>query len=1287
MFQVRMGKWTVLAAVAAALALAIAMPLSAFADTVTTHDADEIRAALASDGDTQIVLDGDVSKEYTKLSGGETTWCTLGSGNKSIDLAGYRFDISVNNHNWHNEVITLLDGETTTYMHIADTLYMISIPAGAALTVDDSSGENDGEIMFDGYMHSATNGAAGTHGGSYLNTNVLYRNVFRVDGGDLTFNGGCIDTRSKEQYLSPGRVIDSLLGGRIDEDVWQQVNCVGITMLDGNTTINGGVIRGRGYRHMFTCPIEYGAWGLNEYIRAAAVWAQGGNLVVNDGEFEGKGGSNVLEVGGADSVTVRAGSFTTHKLDQVLVPCYVDGVRSDTGAPRYMNGSYGTVGLDATYLDAEVVDVYVSDSKIATSSWNADNLDSEHDVDITPKTNAPLTLIDGRNSKEIEGREIVWDGTSSCYISVPVDMTFDGYPWLDSYWVAVAESTKSNPEGTSPTIYMGGQQMSAPDAATVEKTVGYNSTYPEVQTIIDNGGTGWLSFDLLELKPDGIADGESFIVDFIVCQNLQPYNKGGYTQYLNRTRAIVVTIEPTDPEVVVQPEGVYEEDTTKATTWLSSQATGATEAWYVEEWPTYQVLTADFDPATGYCSLEVPITNSGTYYTCYFRNEYGLVKSDTVCVRYALNTDIVGTDTEVTMYTEDGGGDLIVTGDLYTAFVRVKPDEREVHWYKEVDGEWVPYNYQSGNSIIPSTPHYHIGNLNLSDAGVYKATVKITMNGTSYSFETGTYTVTVIEGARPGAIERIDLYGIGKPHLGDVAPGMDDVTTGADSYSVSSLRWNAYPADREVVLTVPESYYEVEFAAADGYHFEYSTPHESRMGIPVYVDGTQVGWADSYGPGQDAVAHFSYAYFPVTLTPSTGLEDITFEIGAGGEIDDELKSAKHFTDFGLIEEDAENISSAFASSDLPSWVTLSSDGKLSGTAPSDLGAATLHSNLSYLSASTGDATTINSGITFVMLKNVEPTLVLPTDASSREHVHTWGEWTDNGDGTHSRTCATCGGKDTHEHEWDEGETIVEATESSDGTFRLTCTFCGAVKDVSSSYELHEPVVKVDEVPATCTTDGTLAHYVCEECGLLFWDAQAKEPILDDDVAVEIDIAEPDVTDAAAYAAWYEEYKQKVEAAIDENAKTAADKLVIPATGHDWGEWTTVTAPTATAPGVQQRVCKNDAEHKEERACFLVSYDLNGGTLDGKTGVVELVAGDGEVITLPAPTRSGYVFSYWQGSTYYAGDSYTVEGNHTFTAQWTKGGLVNTGDATPIAAIAVIACVSAALAGFAVRRMR
>ena len=79
-----------------------------------------------------------------------------------------------------------------------------------------------------------------------------------------------------------------------------------------------------------------------------------------------------------------------------------------------------------------------------------------------------------------------------------------------------------------------------------------------------------------------------------------------------------------------------------------------------------------------------------------------------------------------------------------------------------------------------------------------------------------------------------------------------------------------------------------------------------------------------------------------------------------------------------------------------------------------------------------------------------------------------------------------------------------------------------------------------------------------------------------------------------------------------------------------------------------------ATFDEEPITATLTFDLAGGKLDGKTGKVTVEANVGEEITiLDAPTRSGYTFVYWKGSKYQPGDSYTVKGDHTFTAVWKK----------------------------------
>jgi uncharacterized repeat protein (TIGR02543 family) len=70
--------------------------------------------------------------------------------------------------------------------------------------------------------------------------------------------------------------------------------------------------------------------------------------------------------------------------------------------------------------------------------------------------------------------------------------------------------------------------------------------------------------------------------------------------------------------------------------------------------------------------------------------------------------------------------------------------------------------------------------------------------------------------------------------------------------------------------------------------------------------------------------------------------------------------------------------------------------------------------------------------------------------------------------------------------------------------------------------------------------------------------------------------------------------------------------------------------------------------------YTVTYDCNGGTNGCPGNVTDIEAGT--TITLAdAPTKTDYTFDGWSDgtTTYQAGASYTVNGNVTFTAQWTE----------------------------------
>jgi len=84
----------------------------------------------------------------------------------------------------------------------------------------------------------------------------------------------------------------------------------------------------------------------------------------------------------------------------------------------------------------------------------------------------------------------------------------------------------------------------------------------------------------------------------------------------------------------------------------------------------------------------------------------------------------------------------------------------------------------------------------------------------------------------------------------------------------------------------------------------------------------------------------------------------------------------------------------------------------------------------------------------------------------------------------------------------------------------------------------------------------------------------------------------------------------------------------------------------------------DATYKAEYTATVnkydLTFDLNGGTLNGQTGKITMTYEYGAKIKLPdAPTKEGYKFLYWKGSQYEAGAEYTVDGPHDFTAVWEK----------------------------------
>ncbi|MCR4893228.1 MAG: InlB B-repeat-containing protein [Eubacteriales bacterium] len=95
--------------------------------------------------------------------------------------------------------------------------------------------------------------------------------------------------------------------------------------------------------------------------------------------------------------------------------------------------------------------------------------------------------------------------------------------------------------------------------------------------------------------------------------------------------------------------------------------------------------------------------------------------------------------------------------------------------------------------------------------------------------------------------------------------------------------------------------------------------------------------------------------------------------------------------------------------------------------------------------------------------------------------------------------------------------------------------------------------------------------------------------------------------------------------------------------------------------------------------YTITFELNGGTLNGDPGPVTMVLEEGSVIVLEKPVKEGYTFKYWEGSVYYAGDEYEVSEDHELGAVWEKIRVLDTGDSDRIFLYVWLLAVSAAFA--------
>ena len=99
--------------------------------------------------------------------------------------------------------------------------------------------------------------------------------------------------------------------------------------------------------------------------------------------------------------------------------------------------------------------------------------------------------------------------------------------------------------------------------------------------------------------------------------------------------------------------------------------------------------------------------------------------------------------------------------------------------------------------------------------------------------------------------------------------------------------------------------------------------------------------------------------------------------------------------------------------------------------------------------------------------------------------HTFGEWTSNGDGTHSRKCTVDGCKGV--------ETMACSGGNATCTEKAVCEYCGKAYGKTDSNN-HTDLKHIDAKAATKAAEGNIEYWYCGGCGKYYADSDATEEI-------------------------------------------------------------------------------------------------------------------------------------------------------------------------------------------------
>lgn len=196
-----------------------------------------------------------------------------------------------------------------------------------------------------------------------------------------------------------------------------------------------------------------------------------------------------------------------------------------------------------------------------------------------------------------------------------------------------------------------------------------------------------------------------------------------------------------------------------------------------------------------------------------------------------------------------------------------------------------------------------------------------------------------------------------------------------------------------------------------------------------------------------------------------------------------------------------------------------------------------------------------------------------------------------------------------------------------GINEVTCEVCEKVLRREEIAKKPHTMKFVEAELDTCHKGGWIAHWECEVCGGYFDDADGVNQKTPEQVLIpaghkqgEQKIHEPTCTEEGRVVRWCSRCQQWITEKVFGEPK-GHDLTIVPAQaatcedagwneylkcsrpgcdhiegfeetaplGHQWGEWTTVKAPTCVGIGLERRLCLRDAEHFEEREMATVGH--------------------------------------------------------------------------------------------------